>query len=161
MRGAGRADPCSALLRPPGRIEVVAPPRAGLTNWWQSEPNGSMSQGSLPFLPPASPARLAVNADGRLEAHYRQADNAAVAITYQDADTEWRSPPPIGGHAGIGETATATVDGRIATAVRNRGGGVSVALQTEPNGGYGGWTDLGGVIAHYPTMASTPDGWLT
>jgi hypothetical protein len=119
-----------------------------------------MSSSPIATLPPASPATLAINADGRLEVHYRQAGSAAVAISFQDSGAAWGSTAAIGGHAGIGEPATATVDGRIATAVRNRGGGVSVALQVAPNGGYGPWSDLGAHIERYPTAAATPDGRL-
>jgi hypothetical protein len=160
LGGTDLLDPCSAALGPSGCIEAVATSRTGLTRWGQSEPNGAVVVGPIPSLPPASPATLAINADDRLEVHYRQSGNAAVAISYQASDGTWGSTTEVGGHAGIGETATATVDGRIATAVRNRGGGVSVAVQTEPNGGYGDWTDLGGHIANYPTAAATPDGRL-
>ncbi|WP_369252389.1 PIG-L family deacetylase [Geodermatophilus amargosae] len=158
--GSDLQDPCSAVLGPSGRIEVVAATRSGLTVWWQNAPNEEFTRGSVPALSPASPATFAVNADGRLEVHHRQADTGAVAVSWQDADSRWRSTTSLGGHAGIGQPATATVGGRIATVVRNRGGGVSLALQTAPDAGYGGWIDLGGFILEYPTVAAARDGRL-
>ncbi len=92
--------------------------------------------------------------------HYREAATAAVATSWQDADFGWRAATGLGGHGGIGPAANATVDGRIAIAVRNAGGGVSVAMQEAPNAGYGPWTDLGGFVTDHPTAATTPDGRL-
>jgi LmbE family N-acetylglucosaminyl deacetylase len=160
LQGSDLQDPCSALLDASGRIEVVAATRTGLILWRQTVPNGGIVRGPIPALPPASAATFAVNADGRPEVHYREAGTAAVATSWQDADFAWRSTARIGGHGGIGAPATATVAGRIAVAVRNAGGGVSVAMQVAPNSPYGAWIDLGGHVADLPTAAATPDGRL-
>ena len=37
---------------------------------------------------------------------------------------------------------------------------MSLALQTAPDSGYGGWADLGGFVLEYPTVAAPPDGRL-
>ena len=160
LAGSDLQDPCDALLDASGRIEVVAATRAGLVLWRQTVPDGEIVRGSVPALAPASTATFAVNADGRPEVHYRQADTAAVAISWQDGDFTWRSTTSLGGHGGIGPTANATVGGRIATVARNTGGGISVAMQQAPDSGYGPWTDLGGFVTDHPTAAATPDGRL-
>jgi hypothetical protein len=160
LEGTDLQDPCDALLDASGRIEVVAATRTGLVLWRQSVPDGAITRGPIPGLAPASTATFAVNADGRPEVHYREADTAAVATSWQDADFAWRSATGLGGHGGIGPTANATVDGRIAVAVRNAGGGISVAMQEAPDAGYGPWIDLGGFVTDHPTAAATPDGRL-
>lgn len=160
LHGSDLQDPCDALLDDSGRIEVVAATRTGLVLWRQTVPNGELLMGTIPTLAPASTASFAVNADGRPEVHYRQAGTAAVATSWQDRDLAWRSAASLGGHGGIGPPANATVSGRIAAVIRNRGGGISVAVQQARDSGYGPWTDLGGFVTDLPTAAATPDGRL-
>jgi hypothetical protein len=160
LEGSDLQDPCDALLDASGRIEVIAATRTGLVLWRQTVPDGGMLRGTVPALPPAGTATFAVNEDGRPEVHYRRAGTAAVATSWQDGDFAWRSAADLAGHGGTGPPANATVGGRIATVVRNAGGGISVCMQGAPNSGYGPWQDLGGFVPDHPTAAATTDGRL-
>jgi hypothetical protein len=160
LEGSDLQDPCDALLDASGRIEVIAATRTGLVLWRQTVPDGGMLRGTVPALPPAGTATFAVNEDGRPEVHYRRAGTAAVATSWQDGDFAWKSAADLGGHGGTGPPANATVGGRIATVVRNAGGGISVCMQGAPNSGYGPWQDLGGFVPDHPTAAATTDGRL-
>ena len=161
LGGADLQDPCTALLDSVGRILLVAATRAELVSWRQSAPNGPLVRESVPALPPASPPTLAFNADGRLEVHYRRADTAAVAVTWQDAGLAWIASTTLEGIGGVGQPATATTSaGTIATVVRDQDDGVSVAVQRGPAQAYGPWTALGGQIIDHPTGVATRDGRL-
>ncbi|WP_222270197.1 PIG-L family deacetylase [Modestobacter marinus] len=154
-------DPCTAVLDGVGHIVVVAATRTGLVAWRQTGPNGRLARATVPALPPAGPPTLAFNADGRLEVHYRRAGTAAVAVTWQDAVLRWTASTTLDGTGGLGQPATATTSaGTIATAVRDRDGGASVALQRRPNSPYGPWTSLGGQLVDSPIAVATRDGRL-
>jgi LmbE family N-acetylglucosaminyl deacetylase len=161
LGGTDLQDPCTAVLDSVGRIVVVAATRTALITWAQSAPNGPLALGSVPALPPASPPTLAFNADGRLEVHYRQADTAAVAVTWQSALLDWSASTTLDGTGGLGQPATATTSaGTIATAVRDSSGGVSVAVQEGPDEQYGPWMSLDGQVVDCPTAVATRTGRL-
>jgi hypothetical protein len=168
----GIQDPVAATVNN-GRIEVFASSIRNNGNadrilrWFQPTPNGKLVwDGSFPAGTdgdrPASPPSVAVNADGRLEVHYRARGTADVKVIVQDRpDGGWRTQiVDIGGQGGIGEPAVTTsvverhiADARIFVVTRNGGGGVSVNRQAGPNQPYGQWQDLGGLIVDYPVAA--------
>ncbi|MFJ7278194.1 PIG-L family deacetylase [Kitasatospora sp. NPDC098663] len=153
LGGTDLQDPVTAIRNGVGRIEVFASTRTGIVNWWQSAPNGAIAgPAPIPGAQPASPPKAALDQDGRIELAYREVGTGAMLVSYQTRPGgPWsQSPGNLGGHAGVGEPAAATVGGRVVLFERNRGGGVSTTAQTAPNAGYGTWQDLGGTVLDHP-----------
>lgn len=159
-------DP-AAVTTDSGRIEVFASTKTGILHWFQPSPNSSFTaDSSFPSGPPASAPTPAIDQDGRLEVFYRQAGSASVEASVQASpDGDWKpSPVVLGGQAGVGQpalvTAPAGADARVMVFTRNGGGGVSSARQTSANGGFGGWSDLGGLFVGLPTAAVDHAGFV-
>ncbi|MEV7596052.1 PIG-L family deacetylase [Kitasatospora sp. NPDC089797] len=154
LGGTDLQDPVTAVRNGVGAIEVFAATRTGVLGWWQTAPNGAFGgPAQIPNARPAGPPKAVLDQDGRIELAYREAETAAMLVSYQTRPGgPWsQSPAPLGGHGGVGEPAAATLGGRVVLFERNRGGGVSTTAQTAPNSGYGAWQDLGGTVLDFPT----------
>ena len=160
LGGSGIQEDPAAVTTVSGRIELFASTKTGVLHWHQPTPNGTFTvDSSFPAGTPASAPTPAIDQDGRLEVFYRQAGSAAVQVSVQASpDGGWKpSTVVLGGQAGVGQPALVTAppgtDARVMVFTRNGGGGVSSARQTSANGGFGGWSDLGGLFVGLPTAA--------
>jgi LmbE family N-acetylglucosaminyl deacetylase len=161
MGGSLIQGPPSVGLTLDGRIELFAATATGVLHWYQPTANGVFqSNPNFPQVRPASGLSVGMNHSGRLEVLYRQEHTANAMTLYQGAVGGGFNPAPanLGGHGGVGELAVAAYQSRIVVAERNGGGGVSVASQVAPDGGFGGWTDLGGNVVGPPAAATDHDG---
>ncbi|MBB5890903.1 PIG-L family deacetylase [Kutzneria kofuensis] len=160
LGGSGIQEDPAAVTTDSGRIELFASTKTEVLHWYQPSPNSSFTvDSSFPAGTPASAPTAAIDQDGRLSVFYRQAGSASVEVSVQASpDGGWKpSPVVLGGQAGVGQpalvTAPPSVDARVMVFTRNGGGGVSSARQTSANGGFGGWSDLGGLFVGLPTAA--------
>ncbi|MFD0346122.1 hypothetical protein ACFQ0M_08660 [Kitasatospora aburaviensis] len=149
--------------------------RIGVLHWYQPAPNQPFRfDETFPQVAPTSDPAIGMDQDGRLELLYRQLDglepkptdttrSSTMSLHQLSPGGGW-SPASgaLGGAAdqgGYGTPAAVTPgDGRMVTAVRNRGGGVSISRQDAPNGPFGGWTDLGGSMVGVPAAGVDRDG---
>ena len=159
-------DDLSVGLGGSGAGELFAPSGQGILHWKQNAAK-RWAMDSSPLTPAATgktQVSFALNADGRPEIFYADPNNPAVATQWTQGDGTWtKNPGLLGGSPPMLESvATATAgDGRISIAIRNAGGGVSMASQSAANAGFSGsWPDLGNVIVGAPALAVDTDGRL-
>jgi LmbE family N-acetylglucosaminyl deacetylase len=159
-------DDLSVGLGGSGAGELFAPSGQGILHWKQNAAK-LWAMDSSPLTPAATgktQVSFALNADGRPEIFYADPNNPTVATQWAQPNGTWtRVPGLLGGSPPMLESVAAATagDGRISIAIRNSGGGVSMASQTSANNGFSGsWPDLGNVIAGAPAMAVDSDGRL-
>jgi LmbE family N-acetylglucosaminyl deacetylase len=138
-----------------GHVELFAPSINGLLHWSENLNTGVYPIDAVPVGPPtAGPVSFTRNADGRMQIFYVQAGTGAVASQWQRTTGFWTTWSSSLGTVGLeGVSANAGSDGRMTLATRNRGGGVSLAVQDKPNIGFSGFPDLGNVVLGAPVVA--------
>ncbi|WP_111765745.1 matrixin family metalloprotease [Nakamurella deserti] len=106
-----------------------------------------------------SDARVADNADGRMEVFVRGADNALWHIWQTAPSNGWGGWSSLGGVIQGAPTVGRNADGRLEVFARGTDGALWHRWQTAPNGTWSGWESLGGGIFQ-PVVSSNADGRL-
>ncbi|MEZ0107135.1 LmbE family N-acetylglucosaminyl deacetylase [Catenulispora sp. EB89] len=166
LKGFEVRDDLTVGLGGSGAGELFAPSGQGILHWKQNAQR-RWAMDSAPLTPAAigkTQVSFALNGDGRPEIFYADPNNPTVATQWTQLNGAWTtSPGLLGGSPPMLESVGAATagDGRITIAIRNAGGGVSIASQAAPNAGFAGsWPDLGNVIVGAPALAVDSDGTL-
>ncbi|MBJ7602473.1 MAG: glycoside hydrolase family 18 protein [Candidatus Dormibacteraeota bacterium] len=151
----------SLLVNADGHLEAFGRSQSGaIVHSWESV------WGSWPLLASGGPAMLtapatALNQDGRGEV-FATGSDGAIYHTWQPGWPGWGvlATNPAG-VAFTGQPAAArNPDGRLEVFARGRDGSPWHVWQVTPNGGWSGWTSLGGSLTQDPTVGQNADGHL-
>ncbi len=139
-----------------GRPQIFVVRNGSVHTYWQTPQGGWAGPQPLGGTGGLVTPAIAVgrNADGRLQIFARRLSDHHIVTTHQTQPnggwatgwTDLGNPNAgLGNEAQVGVPAVAAnADGRLEVFVKNGGGGVSTADQTQPNGTWGGWVDLYG-----------------
>ncbi|WP_199442566.1 PIG-L family deacetylase [Umezawaea beigongshangensis] len=153
-----------------GRTHVFSAQGGAVRHWRQQTAGGAftgpVSIGGGPVAPSLA---VGSNQDGRVEVFAVDLETHDVVTSYQTSVgggfSAWESLGNPNGESGQHTGAPAVgknADGRLQVFVKNSGGGVSTAYQTEVNAGFSGWEDFGGGpdVRGTPVCVRRPDGRL-
>ncbi|MFJ8628050.1 hypothetical protein ACIRD3_35165 [Kitasatospora sp. NPDC093550] len=173
--------------RSPRSTQVVAADRSGALHAFAVE-SGSLLEwaedadrtwrGPVTHDGPGGPLAAGVTVtrrpDGALVVFGQRADTGEIVSAGQDQAGGWTwsglgSPEPVAARA-VSKLAVPALQvsmpvvavdggGRLHLFVRNRGGGISARVQSDPDGSWGEWTALGGTgVQGAPSAVTTADG---
>ena len=124
--------------------------------------SGGSSSGSWAGLGGSIQGKAAVgrNADGRLEAFVRGADNGLWHAWQTSAGGAWSGWSSLGGAIQSNPSVVANADGRLEIFVAGMDGGLWHIWQNAAGGSWSGWSSLGGSIQSDPSAVMNADGRL-
>ncbi|MGW9213871.1 PIG-L family deacetylase [Embleya sp. NPDC055664] len=150
-----------------GRLRAFVVQSGDLLEWSQDDAlvwSGPVTHGN-PGGPLDAGLTVAADQDGRLEVFGQRRDTGEIVTRYQLGGGGWSWGAfgnPNGGANALLVSVPAVIanaDGRLQFFVRNAGGGISSRWQTQVNGAWSGWADMGGSgIQGPPTAIVTADG---